>query len=277
MQVSDFSPFSARRLDPVDLPEARRLADAAGVHGIYVRNSLDQGEKDILLAVHGAETMLGLIYFGHRGNLIIVGCQSVNPQRLAEAIDRSSQAWRIALGSESIIAALAGFEAKPALVDRTQLYYSITPERVAMDRLHPGVRLAERKDLRLLFDAALQLNSSDLNVEDWRVNKSWLKESIKNRVKQGQTFVIGQLGDLQCKVDVGSAGQGGIMLEGVYTRPQARARGLATSIVATVAERFLSDYSIVCLHVDSENHPARRAYQAAGMELDSSCRLLLRD
>jgi predicted GNAT family acetyltransferase len=221
--------------------------------------------------------MLGLIYFGQRGNLIIIGCQNVDPRRIAEAIDRSAQVWRIALGPAPIIAALAEFETRPALVDRVQLYYSLSQERIVSSQLHAGVRPAERKDLRRLFEAALDLNASDLNVAGWRVNKSWLKDSIKSRVKRGQTLVIGEPGMLECKVDVGSAGPGGLMLEGVYTWPQARGRGLARAIVTTAAEQFLAEHSRVCLHVDSENMPARRAYEAAGMETLDSCRLLLRD
>ena len=61
--MSDFAPFSARPLDPGDLREACLLAEAAGVHGIYVRNSLEDPGKDVFLSVHGAEAMLGLITY----------------------------------------------------------------------------------------------------------------------------------------------------------------------------------------------------------------------
>jgi ribosomal protein S18 acetylase RimI-like enzyme len=229
------------------------------------------------MAVYGSDAMLGLLYFGQRGNLIIVGCESVDPRLLARAINDSLQVWRIAMGPAAAIASLGALETKPALVDREQLYYAIKAGEPARECLHSGVRPAGRKDLRKLFDAALDLNSSDLNVADWRVNKSWLRESIKRRVRAGNTLVIGEPGEVECKVDIGSIGLAGVMLEGVYTRPQARGRGLATALVATAAEDLLADNPLVALHVDSDNLPARKAYEAAGMSVAGSCRLFLRD
>ncbi len=275
--MSDFAPFAARDLEQVDLPEARRLAESAGVHGVYVRNSLDAPGQDAFMAAYGQDAILGLIYFGHRGNLIVVGCEQVNPSLLSRAINQSHNVWRIAMGPNAVVAGLAAMESKPALVDREQMYYLMRPGDPAGECLHPGVRLAEKKDLRKLFDAALDLNSSDLNVADWRVNKSWLRESIKRRIRAGKTMVIGCPGEVECKVDVGSVGQAGVMLEGVYTKPQARGRGLAASLVATVSADMLVDHALVALHVDSDNLPARKAYESAGMRVAGSCRLFLRD
>ena len=86
--------------------------------------------------------------------------------------------------------------------------------------------------------------------------------------------MIGAPGDLTCKLDIGSRGPYGVVVEGVYTFPEVRGRGLASGLVATVAAR--ADAPLVCLHVAADNLPAVRAYRSAGMAELGDCHLLLR-
>ena len=52
-----------------------------------------------------------------------------------------------------------------------------------------------------------------------------------------RTRVIEVSGRVLCKLDLGSHGPGGLVVEGVFTFPEARGRGLATGLVATVVAR----------------------------------------
>ncbi|MEC7724842.1 MAG: GNAT family N-acetyltransferase, partial [Planctomycetota bacterium] len=72
--------------------------------------------------------------------------------------------------------------------------------------------------------------------------------------------------------DLGSQGPAGDVLEGVYTFPEHRGRGYATSLVAGA---MAANDTPASLHVAAHNAPARRAYEAAGMREAGTCRLLL--
>ena len=105
-----------------------------------------------------------------------------------------------------------------------------------------------------------------------RVDRRWLRDTIDERIAGGLTRALGPVGGLRSKLDFGSDGPGGLVLEGVFTFPEYRGAGLASRLVATCLHRAPAT---VCLHVGMHNAPARAAYERAGMTLAGRCRLLL--
>ena len=95
---------------------------------------------------------------------------------------------------------------------------------------------------------------------------------IDERIADGSTRVLGPIGGLWCKLDYGSDGPAGAVLEGVFTFPDRRGRGLASQLVATCMHQATAPVS---LHVAEHNRPARASYARAGMQEVGSCRLLL--
>ena len=289
--MTDREPFQTRPLTPADIPIALGLAEAAGVHGIYVANALlagrsdPQGLSDLAQRVRflgrepGEDT--GLVFFGGRGNLILVGGDALPPARVASVL-MAGPDWRIALGPESPLAVVARRDVAAPLVFRRQQYYA-TDSLDACASIggegepDGGVRLATRRDVEALVRATLELNQSDLRVAPWRVNRSWLRESVRERIRAEQTFVIGPAGKPYSKLDLGSVGPAGAMIEGVFTAPDSRGKGLGTRLVAAVMRQLLEDgRRVVCLHVDACNEAAVRTYRRAGMRLADECSLLLR-
>jgi RimJ/RimL family protein N-acetyltransferase len=282
-----FEPFAARPLEPSDHAEAFELCKACGAHGVYVFNDLAREhaprDRPGLIAFHGREALLGLAYCGRRGNLVVVERAPLDGSRTAAAIAETGWSWRIVLGSAAVVAALAGREGTAPAVHREQLYYGMLPPCAAPAPLgragEPAdlaVRHATRADAAALMEASLELNRVDLAIDPLRVRTGWLKQAVLQRIREGTTFVIGPLGAPLCKLDVGSRGPAGIVLEGVFTQPDARGRGLATRLVAAVSASLGAGCPLVCLHVDAANAPAQRAYAKAGMRRLASCRLLLR-
>lgn len=275
------SPFAARPLDPADLPQAMALAAGAGAHGVYVRNLLsgeDRGGDDgELLGFYGKAGLLGLASFGSRGNLVLVEAELLDPGAVAEALRKSAWTWRIVLARRAVVDALAACESVPPLLLRNQIYYAMRPEEARRELVRDDVRRATPRDLRALVQAALELNRVDLNVDPTRVHRGWLEESLRRRIRRGRIWTIGPPGRPVAKLDVGSQGTAGMVLEGVFTVPEARGRGLAASLVATVAHRrALSRCRLVCLHVGAGNTPARKAYERAGMRVAGECGIMLR-
>lgn len=270
--MSSFAPFAARPLDAHGKDEALRLATGAGLHGVYLHNDLlaDQGET---IAFWGREGMVGCAWFGPRGNLVLVESVPLDPVRVAEAVQNSRWPWRIALGPRASVDALAQRLTSPPLVLRDQIYYGVAPGGAVHTNRGVAVRKAARGDRDRLMQAALELNHSDLNVDPARVDRRWLRDSVASRIDSGTSLVLGPVGGFHCKLDLGSVGPAGVVLEGVYTFPADRGRGHAGALVAAAANAAVEP--IVCLHVSATNLPARRAYERAGMREQQSCRLLL--
>ncbi|MBL9079044.1 MAG: GNAT family N-acetyltransferase [Planctomycetes bacterium] len=271
--MSDRPPFTERPLHADD-DGAATLAARAGPHGVYVTNALAAGDAaGFVLARGGEDAVLG--WFGVRGNLVLIGPDTLGPaevERVADQVQRTRRPWRIAMGPRAIVEALLLRTSGAPLVLRDQVYYAGSSATAAADQVRNDVRPAQRADRDRLVQATLQLNASDLNIPPASVDRRWLRDAIDERIAEGTTRVVGPVGGVTCKLDIGSDGPGGTVLEGVFTFADQRGRGLATGLVATC---LAAAPASVCLHVGLHNTPARAAYERAGMQEVARCRLLL--
>lgn len=260
----------------LDDPGPIAMAIAAGVHGVYVHNALAAGEGDGFV-VHDGGADVGLGWFGPRGNLVILGDEAAEWRSAAvrtcvDAILDQGVPWRLAMGPTPVIEALRERVPAPALLCRDQIYYVGHAGTAARDLVRAEMRQAQRGDRDRLVQATLLLNASDLNIDPARVDRRWLRDTIDERIAEGSTRVLGPVGAPACKLDIGSEGPGGSVLEGVFTFPEERGKGLAAAIVASC---LAAARGAVSLHVGQHNRPARSAYERAGMHEQGRCRLLL--
>lgn len=249
------------------------LAGAAGLHGIYVRNALHAGQHDgLVFALDGMEC--GLAWFGPRGNLVLLTDERLegHEQQMAEFINGSRWSWRIALGPAALVDTLAAKADTPLLAHRNQIYYVGSAASTPTELVRTDMRRPVRDDREALARATLALNASDLNIPPARVNRRWLNRMIDERINDGSTRVLGPVGDIWTKLDYGTDGPGGAMLEGVFTFPHRRGLHLGAELVATC---IADAPAPVSLHVSEYNRSARAAYERAGMREESECRLLL--
>ncbi|MFN3240364.1 MAG: GNAT family N-acetyltransferase [Planctomycetota bacterium] len=252
---------------------AAALAEAAGVHGVYVRNALSEGLSDgFVFAVDGRDC--GVAWFGPRGNLVVVSDQRAHGHErdLAAQVLRARWSWRIVLGDAGLVDALAAVVPRRALAHRDQIYYCGGPDDANPKHVRDDLREPEREDRERLARATLALNASDLNIAPDRVDRRWLYSTIDDRIHDGTTRVLGPVGGLWSKLDFGSQGPGGVVIEGVYTFPERRGRGLGADLVASC---MAQSRGAVSLHVAEHNRAARRSYERAGLREAGRCRLLL--
>lgn len=252
---------------------ARALAQAAGVHGVYVCNALSEGLSDgFVFAVDGEEC--GVAWFGPRGNLVIVSDERVvgHEREIAAQVLRGRWSWRIVLGDTGLVDALAAAVPRGKLAHRDQVYYVGDRQSADPKHVRDDLRLPVCEDRERLARATLALNASDLNIAPDRVDRRWLYNTIDDRIHDGTTRVIGPVGGLWSKLDFGSDGPGGVVIEGVFTFPERRGRGLGADLVASCMAQASG---VVSLHVAEHNRAARRSYERAGMREAGRCRLLL--
>lgn len=257
-----------------DEAAAAALAVAAGVHGAYVQNALAAGDGDGFVFACGSSGE-GLVWIGPRGNLVALGSDRLpvaSAAAIADQIHALRAPWRIAMGPAPLVELLRDRAPVPALVCREQVYYAGTARTAEPTLLRADLRAAQRADRDRLLQATLLLNASDLNLDPARVDRRWLRDTIDERIGDGSTRVLGPVGGPLCKLDYGSDGPGGRMLEGVFTFPEHRGQGLAAALVASCLAEAPGQ---VLLHVGQHNKPARRAYEHAGMAPAGACRLLL--
>lgn len=282
--LPDFEPAAARAPTSADRAEIRALAAQVGAHGVYVGNDLARDANARALssrgiAFFGRDAVLGFAWFGTRGNLIVLAApdRRLDAQAVARAVDGATFEWRIALGPEPVLAALAALGRTPPLLLRRQLYYTADAAAVLARSPDADVRPARPADLDSLVQATLELNRVDLKLDPSLVSRRWVRQSASERVRSETTFVIGPEGSPYAKLDVGSQGAAGVVVEGVFTVPAHRGTGCASRLVHAVCHQKLAQgRQVVCLHVAESNLPARRCYEKAGMHAAQTVGLLLR-
>lgn len=122
-------------------------------------------------------------------------------------------------------------------------------------------RVAKEKDLKLLKEWSFQF-VAECNLDE---PPEETEEVVRRYIESRQLFIW------EDPMPVAMAGFGGLTPSGVrvnmvYTRPNARARGYAASLVAAVSRKLLASgaHKHCFIIVDAENAPALKIYERLG-------------
>ncbi|MCA8968765.1 MAG: GNAT family N-acetyltransferase [Planctomycetes bacterium] len=180
------------------------------------------------------------------------------------------QGFRIVIGPHAVALGFLDSIRDRVTVDleRSQAFLAIEDRRC----LGPGIdsRPADARDVEWLVEASITLNEEDLGVPRRSVDRVLLERRVRERASRGTSWIVDVDGKPACKLEIGSDGPAGALIEGVFTTASYRGQGLARRLVADVAGRLLRTRRRVGLHVGRDNAAARVAYEAAGLrEVDN--------
>jgi hypothetical protein len=223
-----------------------------------------------------AEGLDGVAFFGHRKGVVLAG----------EGEEFLRDAASLALGTESdwviLVAPLAaadGFlshyrwRGRAMHLNRVQEFYVLRPGMVVAE---PGpLRRATLADLDVIVDMSERMLREDFDLAEGSLSREGIRESMRSKIRDGRTWLLEENGEAVFKVDVSAQYSGGSQIEGVFTRPHRRGRGIARAGLAALSNELLATSPFVSLHVDRENAPARRAYERTGFRAHSLFRLVL--
>lgn len=171
----------------------------------------------------------------------------------------------------------------------TALHETLSIESPRLDRIHrlmqiralaegpPStnrLEIASGADLEELLELGAAMHKEELGVDPRDEDPDAFERNVNSRIKKGRTFVIRAAEEIVFKADVGSDCSHGAQLEGVYTRPAWRGRGLATAGLGTIVQRLLARRARVTLHVYEQNQAAVRAYTKVGFQDAGRLRLI---
>jgi ribosomal protein S18 acetylase RimI-like enzyme len=90
------------------------------------------------------------------------------------------------------------------------------------------------------------------------------RERVKDRIERGRTWVKVEGGKVIFKAELQCITAEAIYLEGIWTHPEQRGRGVAKACVAELTHRRLRQQQSICLVVEPEEKVAMHIYQQAG-------------
>lgn len=129
------------------------------------------------------------------------------------------------------------------------------------------VRVATPADLDAYFPAAVAMFREELDLPPLATGAlSEYRRRVQALLRAGRGFVVvDRHGTVTFKADVGAVSAATCQVQGVWTRPDMRRRGLATAAMAEVLRLGLELAPTVSLYVNDFNEPARRLYARLGM------------
>jgi predicted GNAT family acetyltransferase len=146
------------------------------------------------------------------------------------------------------------------------------------ERAEPSsVRTMEPSDLDAYVPAAIAMFREELDLPPLApAVADEYRRRVAGLIRRGHAFgVLDDAGRVLFKADIGSVSRHTCQVQGVWTRPDQRSKGVATAALGEVLRRGLDLAPTVSLYVNEFNDPARRLYRRLGMREVGSFTTLL--
>ena len=262
---------AVRLLDDRDLDAALDVAGRDPVANCYVASRLEAVGCDPrrlgaeLWGYHDDGRLVSLCYAG--GNLWPVEATPDAAVQFAERARRAGRHCSSIVGCSDAVETMWGALRSswgPARDVRRQPLMVID-QHPLVDPL-PGVRRVRIDELDTLLPAAVAMFTEEVGVSPIGADGGALyRARVAELIADGYAFGLIENGRVRFKAEVGSATTQACQLQGVWTEPQSRGRGIGTAGTAAVVSLALDAVApVVSLYVNDYNEPARRAYERVG-------------
>ena len=139
-------------------------------------------------------------------------------------------------------------------------------DRAVADRpADVGLRAVRRDELDSYLPAAAAMFAEELGVSPTEGGAGHYRARIAGLLREGRAFGVIDHGQVLFKADFGAVSPRTCQIQGVWTRPDLRGRGLGTAAMIGVLDRALALAPSASLYVNDFNTPARRLYARLGM------------
>ncbi|TMC50986.1 MAG: GNAT family N-acetyltransferase [Chloroflexi bacterium] len=268
-------PSSVRRLGAHDAGAVDRLLQSDPVVNVYLRSELrlgglDHGER----GTAGPGPWWGLDDAGEL-RAVVAGGPLVVPwaprrgdvETLAATLARQARPRMIVGLRDQVLALHAAWQ--PALQAREirdpQPLLVLRRDALCLEAA-AEVRRAARTDLDRLVVAAAHMHREEMGIDPLTLDPSGWRGRMGLLIERGWSWVWVQGDDIVFKAELSAWTPESVQVQGVWTAPLLRGRGLATAGLAAVCREVLSTTAACQLYVNHYNAPALAVYRRLGFE-----------
>ncbi|MBI5836528.1 MAG: GNAT family N-acetyltransferase [Candidatus Eisenbacteria bacterium] len=154
---------------------------------------------------------------------------------------------------------------EPTWLRRNRLYAMESKDLLPATPPAQGrLRASELGDLPWLARASSSMDREDRGVDPLEEDPVGLERYIMWLVHEGLVFVWEEGGRLLFKAQAACLNRRAALVEGVYTVPEARGRGVGTHAMRALCRGLLGRAPLLTLYVNEANTPAVRLYETVG-------------
>ncbi|HEX3604526.1 MAG TPA: GNAT family N-acetyltransferase [Candidatus Dormibacteraeota bacterium] len=258
---------TVRRLSSRDAGAVLDLLDGDQVANAFLRSELRLGALTGG-AWWGVERR-GLITAALLAGPLVIPCvpDGEDAQLLAEVLDRHSPPRMMVGPREQVHALHRGrrLAPEPREVRDPQPLMAVGRGRVAAAG-SPEVRRAELADLDLLVVAAAAMHREEMGIDPLAIDPAGWRARMAVLIDRGWSWVWMEGDRVLFKAELSAWTAEVVQVQGVYTAPAERGRGVATRGLAAVCEALHTEVPTCSLYVNHFNLPALRVYTRLGFE-----------
>lgn len=271
-------------LGPQHAPQVMDLCAADPAATVFVASRVREGVLQV--RGHALGWMVGgrlraMVLCG--ANVVPVGVDEESVGPLAEHVESRRALSSSVFGTATEVGLLwdrlrpLWGPARDERMDQWSMVTSTRPSSLGV-QADPRVRPARPHEVDLLYPAGAAMFTEEIGYAPYQGSPARYRAGFVQLVAQGRSFVVIEDGRVVFKADVGSVALGVAQVQGVWTHPDLRGRGLATAAMAGVLEHLLTHglpgpapgappdpVGTVHLYVNDYNVGARTVYERIGM------------
>lgn len=257
----------ARHAYLLALVEARGSADISGLGGT-------------LYGVHDAHGLAAAYWVG--GSIVAIGATPETNRPIATLLNARGR-WGASIIGDSawvldLAASLRWGEPRGIRPDQPLLVQERTPDVAP----HPDVRVGGIQDLGAVFPASVAMFTEEVGFSPVENGERDYRARVRSLLESGRTLLITEQREADgrglrrwpaarqeqqvvFKADLGICTSAVVQVQGVWTHPDHRGRGIASAAMAAVSAHVQRTIApMVSLYANAYNAPALRVYEKAG-------------
>ena len=214
---------------------------------------------------------LGRLNPGEKARLIVAygkieACESLG------AIEMSRGGGDMLIGERTAIDALYSGMGRP----KNRLFADQRLYRCTLTTPGPELkcRWGTPDDFESICLYASNMMQEDLGINPLREDPVRHVASIQHRLKHQKTQIGEHNGDICFVLDVGTSFKLGAQVGGTFVPKPFRGKGISKQGMRWTTKNLLRECKCVTLHVNENNHPAIRCYEAVGYEPSTAYRMI---
>ncbi|HZS10379.1 MAG TPA: GNAT family N-acetyltransferase [Blastocatellia bacterium] len=263
---------AARRLTEADRDPALTLLSGDQQRGIHLYSLIkDNGfshptNRGVFYGCFEGGELVGAALLGHSILLYALpGCEEAAFSEFARVANKIGAEGHVIFGPrawvESFFNHLSRYGRETRLMSEHRWCVC---ERAKLPLKRLQLSRANPEQLDALMDAHAEMFIESSGVDPRWGDPEGFRRRTAERIKRQRTWVRLEDGKVVFKVEIVSETEEVVYLEGVWTHPDYRGRGIATNCLNEITHRLLRKKKAVCLTIEPEAEAGRRVYERVG-------------
>ena len=218
----------------------------------------------LYVALHDDDRIAGVGYFGRQ--TVLAASDDATVEAFAE-IGRRHRGERMIVGPRATTARywslIAATHTAPRLVRERQYVMMLDRSMLAPYEHSVVARKARIDEWTTVADSSAQMIAGELAYDPRRSSPEFTS-NVRTMIERGVWWVGESLGRLCFFCNIGPWSRQTAQLQGIWTPPELRGRGLATAALGAICDRLLGLSPTLSLYVNDFNAPAIALYERVG-------------